>query len=85
MRRLDDIVKADCRDVANAVAYDVDGLILCARLALDPMDGSVNADQRAGAIERTLEVAAMLMEVVLSGTEGLERDAKRGLWAKPRS
>lgn len=66
-------------DIAASAAYTVNAMINVAWLALEnETSGPVDAE-RVGYVRNVLELAASLSELVIEGSEDLEREAKRGL------
>lgn len=73
------LAATDSRDLASDLAYTVDCIIMTARLALDADNRHLNPPEAGNAaIEKTLEVASLLMGIVIDGAEMLERDCSRG-------
>ncbi|SOC11246.1 hypothetical protein SAMN05877809_105240 [Rhodobacter sp. JA431] len=79
MITLDQLRTADPRDIAVPLAGTVSALICTARLALENETSGRDARHCAATV---LELAEELSDLLDTGAEFLQRDAKRGLWAE---
>lgn len=79
MITLDQLRTADPRDIAVPLAATIAALIRTARLALENETSGQDVRHSAATV---LELAEELSDLLDTGAEFLQRDAKRGLWAE---
>lgn len=81
---IENLIKTDApADWAGQLSLDVRALMLTARLALENEGSGICSDsEREHAVADTLEVAMALMDIVIDGTEKLQREGGYGSFRK---